>query len=387
MVTKGVLFINKLWTKAVSVVLTVLLVFGVSLSVNAQELPDAYSFVLGAGNAQSGAAVNPPSLFDNTILDDKSFTVTVEKTTASSAVLAWSSEELYLSYTVCRYNYVAQDWEELLTTTENTATVDGLSQNTQYSFAVMNGVTGEILGAVKAQTKVRAATVSVVNRSSKQIELVFHNIPKGATVLLLRSTDGKDYHRVAVTKSSRYTDTAVEEATTYYYKVKCKITENGVSHKSKASAAVKTTTLKSFGLPAVSGACKTYAYYTAVTAKSSPQYKLLRSDACYTDPETGIRMVDGYYCVALGSYYGTKIGTKYKITLDDNGTKREINVILCDQKSNRHTDSNHQYARNNSDIVEFYVEKHRIPKGIRGDYGRLEQFSGDVVAIEQYVES
>ncbi len=366
--------------------LILLLSLGVTLSANAEELPDLYGVSLGAKSTQSGAAVKSPSPFDNNIIEENSFTVTVKRTTASAAVLAWSSSELYLSYTLCRYNIITQTWEALLTTSETTATVRGLQQNTQYAFAVMNGINGEILGTVQAKTKVRVASVTVADRSSGSIELAFHNIPQDATVLVLRSTDGTTYRRIAVTKEAHYTDTDVEEATAYYYKVKCKVTLNGKTSKSKASEAVQTSTLRSFGLPSVSGACKTYAYYTAVTARRSPQYKLLHSDACYTDPETGIRMVDGYYCVALGSYYGTKIGTKYKITLDDNGTLRTINVILCDQKSNRHTDANHQYARNNSDIVEFYVEKRRIPKGIRGDYGRLEQFRGNVVAIEQYID-
>ena len=92
-------------------------------------------------------------------------------------------------------------------------------------------------------------------------------------------------------------------------------------------------------------------------------------------------MYDGCYCVALGSYYGSAIGTKYRITLS---TGKSINVILCDQKSNRHTDENHQYAVKNQDIVEFYVEKGSIPNGVRGDYGHLEQFSGKIVSIEKF---
>ena len=138
------------------------------------------------------------------------------------------------------------------------------------------------------------------------------------------------------------------------------------------------------GLPAVSGRTKTYAYYTAVTAKGSPQYKLLNSSECYTDPETGIRMVDGCYCVALGSYYGTRIGTKYRITFS---TGTSINVILCDQKADRHTDSNHQYAVNNSDIVEFYVQGSAMPSSVRrgGSFGSYPKFAGSVTSIEKYV--
>ena len=93
-------------------------------------------------------------------------------------------------------------------------------------------------------------------------------------------------------------------------------------------------------------------------------------------------MIGDCYCVALGSYYGSTIGTKYRITFS---TGKSINVILCDQKSDRHTDSNHQYAVKNEDIIEFYVQRSKIPSGVRGNYGNLEQFGGSVVSIEKYV--
>ena len=92
-------------------------------------------------------------------------------------------------------------------------------------------------------------------------------------------------------------------------------------------------------------------------------------------------MIGDYYCVALGSYYGSRIGTRYRITFS---TGKTIKVILCDQKANRHTDSKHQYARRNCDVMEFYVEKSKIPDGVRGNYGNLEQFKGDIVGIERY---
>lgn len=86
------------------------------------------------------------------------------------------------------------------------------------------------------------------------------------------------------------------------------------AHKDRFSDAVEAEIPEEMGLPEVSGETKTYAYYTAVTAKGSPQYALLNSDECYTDEETGIRMIGDYYCVALGSFYGSTIGTRYRIT-------------------------------------------------------------------------
>lgn len=143
-------------------------------------------------------------------------------------------------------------------------------------------------------------------------------------------------------------------------------------------------------LPSVSGRCKTYAYYKAVTVKSSPAYAVLNSGRAngrtyktYTDEKTGIRMVDDCYCAALGTFYGKEKGVKYKITLS---TGKSFKIILCDSKADRHTDSKNQYAVRNKDVVEFYVEKGKIPKNVRGNYDVLDQFHGDIVKIEKIVE-
>ena len=143
-------------------------------------------------------------------------------------------------------------------------------------------------------------------------------------------------------------------------------------------------------LPKVSGACKTYAYYDAVTDKTSPAYAVLNSGTyrgvtykTTTDETTGIRMVGEYYCAALGTFYGTTKGTKYKVTLD---TGKTFKIILCDTKSNRHTDKKHQYAKKNKDVVEFYVDRTKIPAGVNGNYNRLEPFHGKIQSIEQLTE-
>jgi hypothetical protein len=87
----------------------------------------------------------------------------------------------------------------------------------------------------------------------------------------------------------------------------------------------------------------------------------------------------------MGSFYGTTIGTKYKVTFEDG---KQINVILCDAKSDRHTNETHQYGAQNKDILEFYIEKAKIPTIIRnrGNYGNLPQFSGAIKSIEQYMD-
>ena len=127
-----------------------------------------------------------------------------------------------------------------------------------------------------------------------------------------------------------------------------------------------------------------------MTDKTSPAYAVLNSGTyrgvtykTTTDETTGIRMVGEYYCAALGTFYGTTKGTKYKVTLD---TGKTFKIILCDTKSNRHTDKKHQYAKKNKDVVEFYVDRTKIPAGVNGNYNRLEPFHGKIQSIEQLTE-
>lgn len=114
----------------------------------------------------------------------------------------------------------------------------------------------------------------------------------------------------------------------------------------------------------------TYMYYTAVTAKSSPQYKLLNGENAYTDPETGCRMVDGRYCIAVGSGYCSTIGTKIDILME-NGTI--IQCIMGDAKADCHTDAEtHTYQAVDGSVVEMIVDKayfkgtSHYPEGLKG---------------------
>lgn len=286
--------------------LAVLFIFGSSVYAYADEQSDTARQSRSAGTVGT-EAINTFGSFDLT--DDggvSDFKISADEIKPASAVLNWQSETLYISYKICRYNVITNEYEEIDSTSQTSYKLSGLSPDTRYDFCIKSGISDRILGKIRVKTKKKP-------------------VPK---------------------------------------------------------------TVK-MGLPSVSGSTKTYAYYTAVTVKSSPQYAVLNSGTyngkkynTYTDEETGIRMADGCYCVALGSYYGTTMGTKYKITLS---TGRSFDVILCDSKANRHTDSNNQYAVKNQDIVEFYVDKHKIPSKIRGDYGKLEQFRGSIVSIEKYV--
>ena len=100
---------------------------------------------------------------------------------------------------------------------------------------------------------------------------------------------------------------------------------------------------------------KSYESWKAITAKNTPHYKL-QNEYAYTNSD-GIRMVDGRYCIALGSYFTTAIGQYVDIVLE-NGTI--IHCILGDQKADIHTDALH-IAHPDGSIVEFIVDTDKIP--------------------------
>ncbi len=337
---------------------------------------------LSANNSQAEFSSVEPI---KSVLEKSGFEIEAEDVTEHSAILKWNTDKSYIAYKVCKLNILTNKWEEYAQTTDNSIKVTNLSAGAEYNFCVLNNVTNDLLGAAKVKTKIKRPKLKVKVRTSKKIVLSLGKHAKNETVVIYRKTQGKKYKKIASVKGkSTYTDKKVKGSTTYSYKAKLKVKNGKKTTTSRYSSPLKTKTLLSMGLPAVSGSTKTYAYYTAVTVRNSPQYRLLNSSNCYTDSETGIRMVDGCYCVALGSYYGTTIGTKYRVTFS---TGKSINVILCDQKADCHTDSRHQYAVNNNDILEFYVQGSAMPSSIRraGNFGSYPKFAGSVTSIEKYV--
>lgn len=97
----------------------------------------------------------------------------------------------------------------------------------------------------------------------------------------------------------------------------------------------------------------TYMSYTAVTKKSSPQYRILNSDICYTDEETGIRMVNGMYCIAIGTGFHAPVGTVVALVTEED----VIPCVVSDIKADCHTDATHTYCTVDGSVVEFVIDK------------------------------
>lgn len=155
------------------------------------------------------------------------------------------------------------------------------------------------------------------------------------------------------------------------------------SNKSKKKSKIKV--LKTYSVPSVASSFKTYMSYKCITDRSSPQYKLQQKSSSKTD-ENGLRYtkINGkkFIHIALGSYYGTTIGTKYRITLS---TGKTFYGVLADQKANAHTNSTHQYTVRNGDVIEFIIDNNKLNKNIRfmGDVSAVKKYSGKVKKIEK----
>lgn len=130
---------------------------------------------------------------------------------------------------------------------------------------------------------------------------------------------------------------------------------------SKSFIKKKKVKSKTYNVPKNNG-YKCGEYYTAITCKSSPQYKLQYQYA-YTG-NYGIRMVNGRYCVAIGSYFNCHIGQYFTLVLK-NGTK--IECIKGDEKADKDTDWRNIFSGNGC-MSEFLITKSLTKKArLMGD--------------------
>lgn len=99
----------------------------------------------------------------------------------------------------------------------------------------------------------------------------------------------------------------------------------------------------------------------SIFAKSSKQYKLQQK--AYTG-DYGIRMVNGRYCVALGSHFGCEIGQYFDLIL---ANEEVIPCIMGDVKSNKHTDSANIVTISTNCLSEFIVDRQALNRNAKRD--------------------
>lgn len=143
----------------------------------------------------------------------------------------------------------------------------------------------------------------------------------------------------------------------------------------------------SLEVPDIGSYFKSYMDYRCITNANSPQYTYIRNNGwCDSNGfmresrDNGIN--DDYYMIALGSYYGTSIGTKYRITTN---TGRIFYGVLCDTKSNVHTNPTNQYNTINNNIVEFIVDTRKLNSYVKkiGSANVYMPLNGTVSKIER----
>ena len=115
-----------------------------------------------------------------------------------------------------------------------------------------------------------------------------------------------------------------------------------------------------FSVPLLQHNYHTYMPLRAITAPRSWQY---RFKPYLTSDELGFTRFEGAFGIALGTYFGSRIGTIYRITFA-NG--EQIYGVLADVKSDMHTDPTRRFKpsvsgrESSGNILEFVMED-RIP--------------------------
>jgi hypothetical protein len=139
-------------------------------------------------------------------------------------------------------------------------------------------------------------------------------------------------------------------------------------------------------LPPVKTDFKAYMDYRTITDKKAPQWQY--REMAFTD-ENGFRRIADDYVVALGTYYATGVGERFRITLD---TGTSFTVITGDIKDDKDTDPTNRYTPvYNSGkslggcVLEFLVDTKILDKNakILGTVSYFEHFEGDITKIER----
>lgn len=125
---------------------------------------------------------------------------------------------------------------------------------------------------------------------------------------------------------------------------------------------------------------KSFMDYRTITDKTSKQFNMQDNEA-YTDTDTGLRIVDERYCIAVGSYYTKTVGEKIDVVLE-NGTI--IPCIFAEAKSDEHTDKLTHRQNPNGSIIEFIVDIPFLDNSVVHS-GNIESvddyFKGEIIEI------
>lgn len=104
---------------------------------------------------------------------------------------------------------------------------------------------------------------------------------------------------------------------------------------------------------------KSYMSYRCITNHSSNQYRL--QEIAYTG-DYGIRMIDGRYCIAVGTGTTANVGDYIDLVLN-NGTV--IPCVVGDIKDNQHTLQDNITTAANGCVSEFIIDNNSLASSIK----------------------
>lgn len=151
--------------------------------------------------------------------------------------------------------------------------------------------------------------------------------------------------------------------------------------KKKANAEKTEIPCTEYVLPARLGQRKSLESHTAITSRSSTQYRLQQKASTDT---LGLRKYQKRYMVAVGTYFNAPVGSKIDVYLTGGG---KLKCIVGDIKSDADTVGG-LTQKNDGSVVEFIVDWGRLDRRCKrlGSMHALDEFDGYVEKIVVYNE-
>lgn len=160
-----------------------------------------------------------------------------------------------------------------------------------------------------------------------------------------------------------------------------KVGEIGIYYISNNYISYNPNPYKEVLVPKNSG-MKTYMPYTAISSKSSYQYKL-QSQYAYTG-QYGIRQVKGRFCVAIGTAFNATVGTYVDLILEN---ETAIPCVVADIKADAHTKEDNITTIASGCVSEFVCDTKSLTSKAKsmGDVSYVEEsWNSKVVSVKVY---
>lgn len=160
---------------------------------------------------------------------------------------------------------------------------------------------------------------------------------------------------------------------------------SAVDKSSMGVSTIKFEIGESVPLPSLPTNIKTFTDYRCYNLWYSPHYRL--QQASYSD-EYGLRKFNDDYIVAMGAFYTTNIGDRFRVTLDNGNV---FTVILGDGKAPIDCDETNMYApcvdyngERCANVLEFIIDSDILSNEVysRGSIDCLDVFSGNIIRME-----